>query len=186
METQKCLPFVLLTYLCRCQQCNVESFAMETQCVTGIVVLLTLPWKPNVLLALLCYVRFHGKQRVTGIVVLRTLPWKQRVTGIVVLRTFPWKTTRYWHCCATYVAMETQRVTGVVVLRTLPWKHYVLLTLCYVRCRHQYEIHLGLYVKCSILLSDVDQMSVFSAVFSRKSQISNFTKICPMEAALTR
>ena len=98
METQKCLPFVLLTYLCRCQQCNVES-----------------------------------------------------------------------------VAMETQRVTGIVGLRTLPWKHNaVLALLCYVRCSHQYEIHLGLHVKCSILLFDVDQMSVFSAVFreSLKYRIS--------------
>ena len=152
-----CLPFVLVTYLCRCQQCNVENVAMETQRVTSIVVLRTLPWKPNALLALLCYIRCHGNP------------------------------TRYWYCCATYVAMETQRVTGTVLLRTLPWKHNALLALlCYVSCRHRYEIHLGLHVKCSILLSDVDQMSIFSAVFSWKSQISNFTKICPMEAALAR
>jgi hypothetical protein len=31
METQKCVPFVLFTYVCRCQQCSTERVATEGQ-----------------------------------------------------------------------------------------------------------------------------------------------------------
>lgn len=40
-----------------------------------------------------------------------------------------------------------------------------------------YKTHLGLHVKCSIILSDFDQIWIFSSDFSYKAPISNFTEI---------
>ena len=45
-------------------------------------------------------------------------------------------------------------------------------------------MYTGIYVKCPLFLSDFNETWIFSTGFSKNIQISNFTKLRPVEAEL--